>query len=132
VSKLIRRILTGTIVLAGMGAIVAGTALTAKAFVLEHNFDTDESRSSFWKGNASAPASTQPDWESGWNAWYYPETPDDVFYVTGIEAGDYDKPNVTLSTWLITGEIVPLENGAEISFYTTGLFPGSNSKFKRV
>jgi hypothetical protein len=39
VSKLIRQIFTGTIVLAGMGAILVGSASTAKAFILEEDFE---------------------------------------------------------------------------------------------
>jgi hypothetical protein len=70
VSKLIRRILTGTIVLAGMGAIVFGQGLEAKAFLLEEDFSyeivTDESGQQFFANsmfdrgwtieNASYPA----------------------------------------------------------------------------
>jgi hypothetical protein len=122
VNKLIRRVLTGTIVLAGMGAIVAGTASAARAFTLKNDFDPNNGKP-FWMGNASAPASTQPDWKYGWVSTYDAETPDNIYLISGLEAGDYDKPNVTLSTWLFTTEIVPLENGAEISFDTKQLLP---------
>jgi hypothetical protein len=123
VNKLIRRVLTGTIVLAGMGTIVVGTASTASAFILENDFEPNNGKPLFWKGNASAPASTQPDWEYGWVSTYDAETPENIYLASGFEAGDYDKPNVTLSTWLLTSEIVPLENGAEISFDTKQLLP---------
>jgi hypothetical protein len=121
-NKLIRRVLTGTIVLAGMGAIVVGTASTARAFVLENDFDPNNGKP-FWRGNASAPASTQPEWKYGWVSTYDAETPDNIYLASGLEAGDYGEPNVTLSAWLFTSEIVPLENGAEISFDTKQLLP---------
>jgi hypothetical protein len=122
VSKLIRRILTGTIVLAGMGAIVIGTASNARAFVIENDFALDNGKPT-WRGNASAPASTQPGWEYGWVWMDYGEESGNTYLASGLEAGDYEKPNVTLSTWFITHQIVPLENGAEISFDTKQLFP---------
>jgi hypothetical protein len=112
-----------------MGAIVVGTASTARAFVIENDFDSGKV---FWTGNASAPASTDSEWQYGWVSRYEPgtpatlttpATPDNIFLFSGIEAGDYNQPNVTLSTWFVTSEIVPLENGAEISFDTKQFFP---------
>jgi hypothetical protein len=57
VSKLIRRILTGTIVLTGMGAIVLSSTDAAKAFVLEDDFEsTADTAPSWFLGNSSAPS----------------------------------------------------------------------------
>jgi hypothetical protein len=121
VNKLIRRVLTGTIVLVGMSAIIVGTSSTARAFVLENDFDGDNA---WLVANGSSPVSTDPNWEFGWFRTYDPdENPDNTFLYSGIEAGDYSKPDVTLNTWFITKEIVPLENGAEISFDTKQFLP---------
>jgi hypothetical protein len=122
VNKLIRRVLTGAIVLSGMGTIVVGTASTASAFIIENDFTLNNGKF-ILRGNASAPASTQPEWEFGWVWQDDTEIPDNTFLASGLEAGDYNQPDVTLSTWFITNEIVPLENGAEISFDTKQLIP---------
>jgi hypothetical protein len=122
VNKLTRQILTGTIVFAGMGTIVLGSASTARSFVIENDFTLNNGKF-ILRGNASSPASTQPEWEFGWVWQDDTEISGNTFLASGLEAGDYNQPDVTLSTWFITNEIVPLENGAEISFDTKQLIP---------
>jgi hypothetical protein len=57
VNKLVRQVLTGTIVLVGMGTIVLSFTGAAKAFVLEDDFQsTADIASLWWKGNSSTPS----------------------------------------------------------------------------
>jgi hypothetical protein len=54
--------------------------------------------------------------------YYDKETEENRFWLSGFQAGATFEPDVTISTWFIS-PIVPLENGAEISFDTRQLQP---------
>jgi hypothetical protein len=70
VNNLIRRVLTGTIVLAGMGTIVLGQTLEAKAFVLEEDFEFAYTRDADGNITGFEPSTF------GNNGWFFAELSD--------------------------------------------------------
>jgi hypothetical protein len=87
VNKLIRQVLTGTIVLAGVGTIVIGQALEAKAFILEEDFEFTYTRDA--AGNVIGfESSTFVD-----NGWFF---------------GELSSPPSGFSSWFTSNSLFEL------------------------
>jgi hypothetical protein len=87
VNKLIRRFLTGTISLAGMGAILAGSASTAKAFVFEEDFEFAYTRDASGQITGFEPNTFAT------NGWFFAELSD---------------PSSGLSSWFTSNSLFEL------------------------
>jgi hypothetical protein len=135
---MMRNFLQGAIVVVG-GIFIVGLAPKVNAFTLEEDFNQESSV--FWRTNASAPPLPKPgdpnpedyyiDWRFGWLSFYETD-PNDSFMMSSAAAAAYRQPDTVISTWLISREIVPLVNGAEISFDTKQFFPDVYPRANRL